>query len=78
MSETIRVQQICAKKQGYRPSQLKNVFLKLKNDIEATKTRARKIKSMVDNDNIIEEMNRLFYILKDNLKDIFIGQLKLR
>lgn len=23
-------------------------------------------------------MNRLFYILKDNLKDIFIGQLKLR
>jgi hypothetical protein len=33
---------------------------------------------MVDNENIIEEMNRLFYILKDNLKDIFIGQLKLR
>lgn len=38
----------------------------------------RKIKSIVDTDNIVEEMNRLFYILKDNLKDIFIGQLKLR
>lgn len=23
-------------------------------------------------------MNRLFYILKDSLKDIFVGQLKLR
>lgn len=32
----------------------------------------------MDTDNIIEEMNRLFYILKDNLKDIFLGQLKLR
>lgn len=32
----------------------------------------------MDTDNIIEEMNRLFYILKDNLKDIFLGQLKLK
>lgn len=53
-------------------------FEKLKNDIDAAKLRSRKIKSLVDTDNIIEEMNRSFYILKDNLKDIFIGQMKLR
>jgi len=52
--------------------------LKLKYDIDSVKARSRKIKSIVDTDNIVEEMNRLFYILKDNLKDIFIGQLKLR
>ena len=33
---------------------------------------------MVDNDNIIEEMSRLFFILRDNLKDLYIGQLKLK
>lgn len=27
---------------------------------------------------MVEEMNRLFYILKDNLKDIFLGQAKLK
>jgi hypothetical protein len=32
----------------------------------------------VDNDNIIEEMSRLFFILRDNLKDLYIGQLKLK
>jgi hypothetical protein len=50
----------------------------LKKEIDTTKTRSRKIKSLIDTDNIIEEMNRCFYILKDNLKDIFIGQMKLR
>lgn len=50
----------------------------MKKEIDATKTRSRKIKSLIDTDNIIEEMNRCFYILKDNLKDIFIGQMKLR
>lgn len=50
----------------------------MKKDIDAAKLRSRKIKSLVDTDNIIEEMNRSFYILKDNLKDIFIGQMRLR
>jgi hypothetical protein len=52
--------------------------MKLKKDIDAAKMISRKIKSIVDTDNIVEEMNRLFYILKDNLKDVFVGQLKLR
>ena len=43
-----------------------------------SKARTRKIKSLVDNENVLEEMSRLFYILKDNLKDIYEGQLKLR
>ena len=36
------------------------------------------MKSLVDSDNVVEEMNRQFYILKDNLKDIYDGQLKLK
>lgn len=58
--------------------ELEDEFMKLKKDIDAAKMISRKIKSIVDTDNIVEEMNRLFYILKDNLKDVFVGQLKLR
>jgi hypothetical protein len=43
----------------------------LKKQVELTKTHSRKIKSLVDTDNVVEEMSRLFYILKDNLKDIY-------
>ena len=53
-------------------------FQNLKENIDKVKNRTRTIKSIIDTDNIIEEMNRFFYILKDNLKDIFIGQIKLR
>lgn len=66
------------RREGYREEELKRRFEKLKKDIDSSKARTRKIKSLIDTENIIEEMNRLFYILKDNLKDIFIGQLKLR
>lgn len=50
----------------------------MKKKLENAQNRSRKIKSLVDNDNIVEEMNRLFFILRDNLKDLFIGQLKLK
>ena len=53
-------------------------FEKLKKKIELSKVRSRKIKSLVDSDNIVEETSRMFYILKDNLKDIYEGQLRLR
>jgi hypothetical protein len=46
--------------------------------MENVQNKSKKIKSLVDNDNIIEEMNRLFFILRDNLKDLFIGQLRLK
>ena len=53
-------------------------FSALKKEIELSKAHSRKIKSLVDTDNVVEEMSRLFYILKDNLKEICEGQLRLR
>lgn len=40
--------------------------------------KTREVKSLVDTDNVVEEMSRLFYILRGSLKDIFQGQLMLK
>ncbi len=39
---------------------LKVVFLTLKKTIDIVKMKSRELRSLVDNNNIIEEMNRLF------------------
>ncbi len=57
---------------------MKKEFVRLKEKIDNVKIRTREIKSLVSNDNLVEEMSRLFYILKDNLKDIYQGQLQLK
>jgi hypothetical protein len=78
LSGTIKVHNIIGSNKHNKKEELKRTFSQLKNDIDIVKARTRKIKSLVDTDNILEEMNRSFYILKDNLKDIFNGQLKLK
>jgi hypothetical protein len=57
---------------------VKESFGTLKLDLDRAKSKAREIKSLINTDNMVEEMNRLFYILKDNFKDIFLGQAKLK
>lgn len=46
---------------------IKSIFTSLKAKIDRVKLRSRKIKSLVNNNNITEEMNRLFEIFKDSL-----------
>lgn len=58
--------------------ELKCVFNELKRKIDLVKLRTKKIKCLVDNDNILEEMNRLFEILKDNLRDIYQNQMLIK
>jgi len=41
-------------------SKVQSIFMSLKRKIDLVKIRSRKIKSLIDTDNIIEEMNRLF------------------
>ena len=41
-------------------TKVQNIFIELKRKIDLVKIRSRKIKSLIDTDNIIEEMNRLF------------------
>lgn len=41
-------------------SKINNIFTTLKYKIDMVKYRSRKIKSLVNNNNIMEEMNRLF------------------
>ena len=41
-------------------SKIQNIFMQLKRKIDLVRIRSRKIKSLIDTDNIIEEMNRLF------------------
>jgi hypothetical protein len=53
---------------------LKSLFSDLKRKIDLVKLRTKKVKCLVDTDNILEEMNRLFEILKDNLRDIYQNQ----
>ena len=53
---------------------LKSLFSDLKRKIDLVKIRTKKVKCLVDTDNILEEMNRLFEILKDNLRDIYQNQ----
>lgn len=50
----------------------------LKERVEGVKMYAKEIKSLVDRNNLMEEMSRLFYILKDNLKDIFRNQMEMK
>ena len=57
---------------------LQSLFSDLKRKIDLVKIRSKKIKCLVDSDNILEEMNRLFEILKDNLRDIYQNQLIMR
>lgn len=43
-------------------NKINNIFTTLKSKIDMVKYRSRKIKSLVNNNNIMEEMNRLFEI----------------
>jgi hypothetical protein len=59
-------------------TKIKSIFSSLKRKIDLVKIRSKKVKSLVDTDNILEEMNRLFEILKDNLRDIYQNQLLMK
>jgi hypothetical protein len=61
-------------KEQKNSSKLKSLFSDLKRKIDLVKLRTKKVKCLVDTDNILEEMNRLFEILKDNLRDIYQNQ----
>lgn len=39
---------------------IKDLFTKIKNKIDSVKFTSRKIKSLINNNNIVEEMDRLF------------------
>lgn len=52
--------------------------MRLKLRVDSVKSQTRQIKSLVNTDNIVSEMSRLFYILKDNFKEVFAGQVKLK
>lgn len=59
-------------------NRIKDFFTTLKHKIDLVKFRTRKIKSLVNNSNIIEEMNRLFELFKDNLQESFRNQVLLK
>ncbi len=55
-------------------SHLGPIFYNLKKKIDIVKMRSRKIKSLIDESNISSEMCRLFEILKDNFRTIYLNQ----
>ena len=59
-------------------TKIKYIFSNLKRKIDLVKIRNKKVKNLVDTANISEEMNRLFEILKDNLRDIYQNQLLIK
>ena len=59
-------------------TKIKYIFSNLKRKIDLVKIRNKKVKNLVDTANILEEMNRLFEILKDNLRDIYQNQLLIK
>lgn len=48
----------------------------LKKNTEDVKYTLRKIKNLIDTDNVNEEMDRLFESLQDNMKDAYLNQIK--
>lgn len=50
----------------------------MKRKIDLVKIRNKKVKCLVDTDNILEEMDRLFEILKDNLREIYQNQVLMK
>lgn len=64
---------ILSKMQGDKSErQIKN----LKKQTDDVKYTLRKIKNLIDTDNINEEMDRLFECLEDNMKDAYINQVR--
>lgn len=46
---------------------VKEFFINLKKKIDSVKLRNRQIKSLVNTNNLMEEMNRLFSVFKESL-----------
>lgn len=53
---------------------IQKLFINLKSKIDNAKYRSRQTKSMVNTNNIMEEMYRLFEILKENLVEVYQNQ----
>jgi len=57
---------------------LKPYFVELKKKIDSAKTKYKGKKSILPSENITEEMIRSFEYLKDNFKEIYAWQHKLK
>ena len=68
MVETIKMTKFLSSKGKESEKGIKGIFTALKTKIDKVKLRNRQIKSLVNNNNIMEEMNRLFQLFKDSLE----------
>ena len=57
---------------------MRPIFENLKQKIDKTKTYHKKIKSILPTDNNSEEMIRQFEIIKDNFREFYIRQRKIK
>lgn len=48
----------------------------MKKNTDDVKYILRKIKNLIDTDNVNEEMDRLFECLEDNMKETYLNQIK--
>lgn len=54
------------------------LFLELKDKIDIVKYKSRKVKSLTNTNNTLQEMDRLFLILRQNLNESFKNQVILK
>lgn len=76
--ETIKQTAMVSYKLKTEHPELKGEFYRLKDNVETVKMIIRKLQTVVETDNVNEEMYRLFEVLKVNMKEIYVNQLKMK